>query len=195
MLLSTLPANPFVGLRPFESEESLLFFGRGAQTAELLELLYSNHFVAVVGRSGCGKSSLIRAGLIPKLQAGFLVVDRDRWVVATMKPGDAPLRNLASAVLEAAREDASPSGVAALADEMSASGIEAVINKLAPVLDRAGANFLLLVDQFEEVFRFGSHARVGDDPEAEEDASVVRGRDEAADFVSQMLALSEQTEV
>jgi excinuclease UvrABC ATPase subunit len=59
--------NPFVGLRPFENDESLLFFGRQAQTLELLQRLHNHHFVAVVGSSGSGKSSLIRAGLIPAL--------------------------------------------------------------------------------------------------------------------------------
>ena len=61
----TQTSNPFVGLRPFESDESLLFFGRQQQTLELLQRLHENHFVAVVGSSGSGKSSLIRAGLIP----------------------------------------------------------------------------------------------------------------------------------
>ena len=84
---SSLPfPNPFVGLRPFKTEESLLFFGRNEQTIELLQRLYKTRFLAVVGSSGCGKSSLIRAGLIPKLKAGFLIEDRDRWLTATMKP-------------------------------------------------------------------------------------------------------------
>ncbi|HKP11806.1 MAG TPA: hypothetical protein VJZ91_06830, partial [Blastocatellia bacterium] len=97
----TSSMNPFVGLRPFESEESLLFFGRREQAIELLQRLHATHFLAVVGSSGCGKSSLVRAGLIPKLKAGFLVEERDLWRVATMKPGDAPLENLAVSLLEA----------------------------------------------------------------------------------------------
>src|SRR5262245_64817309 len=90
------PSNPFVGLRPFNSGEALLFFGRGAQTVELLRRLHRDHFIAVVRSSGCGNSSLVRAGLIPKLRPGFLTEDRDRWLVALMKPGGAPLRNLAA---------------------------------------------------------------------------------------------------
>src|SRR5262245_66487616 len=74
------PSNPFVGLRPFNSGEALLFFGRGEQTVELLRRLHRDHFIAVVGSSGCGKSSLVRAGLIPKLRAGFLTEDRDQWL-------------------------------------------------------------------------------------------------------------------
>ena len=65
-------ANPFVGLRPFEADEAMLFFGRDEQTLELLERLSQNRFLAVVGSSGCGKSSLVRAGLLSKLRAGLL---------------------------------------------------------------------------------------------------------------------------
>src|SRR5215510_10504127 len=68
---------------------------------ELLEQLSPTHFLAVVGSSGCGKSSLIRAGLIPALLGGFLVEERDAWQIAIMKPGDAPLRNLAAALCQA----------------------------------------------------------------------------------------------
>src|SRR6266540_2583390 len=92
-------SNPFVGLRPFESDESLLFFGRQEQTLELLQRLHQHHFVAVVGSSGSGKSSLIRAGLIPSLKGGYLVDDRDRWMITIMKPGQSPLYNLADAIL------------------------------------------------------------------------------------------------
>jgi WD40 repeat protein len=201
MQVNPFPSNPFVGLRPFESTESIFFFGRGAQTGELLERLYTCRFVSVVGRSGCGKSSLIRAGLIPKLKAGFLVADRDRWIVETMKPGDHPLHNLAAAVLRVSAGEPAPEAAAAraaevdaLVEEISASGVEAVAERLAPVLDAGDANFLLLVDQFEEIFRFGARARKDDEGE-EEDAADARSRDEAADFVAIMLALSEQRDV
>ena len=80
--------NPFVGLRPFESADSLYYFGRRQQTRALLQQLNANRFVAVVGSSGCGKSSLVRAGLIPALEAGFLVQERDRWRIAICKPGE-----------------------------------------------------------------------------------------------------------
>src|SRR5437762_2480226 len=100
-----LPANPFIGLRPFDSTEGLLFFGRDEQTIELMQQLHHSHFLAVVGSSGCGKSSLIRAGLVPKLKGGFLVVSPSKWRFATMKPGKSPLLNLAAALLKARGED------------------------------------------------------------------------------------------
>ncbi len=86
--------NPFVGLRPYRSDDGIHSFGRGEQTKRLLGLLYAHHFVAVVGSSGSGKSSLVRAGLIPQLEDGFLVQERDHWHIAIMKPGIAPLSNL-----------------------------------------------------------------------------------------------------
>ena len=98
--------NPFVGLRPFKSSESMLFFGRDDQTATLRRRLRSDTFVAVLGSSGSGKSSLVRAGLIPELEGGFLVSDRDRWHMAIMKPGTEPLFNLAQALLEVHEQEA-----------------------------------------------------------------------------------------
>ena len=63
--------NPFPGLRPFRSDEHHLFFGREEQTAALLQLLRTNRFLAVVGTSGSGKSSLVRAGLFTDYKYGI----------------------------------------------------------------------------------------------------------------------------
>ena len=178
---SSLPfPNPFVGLRPFKTEESLLFFGRNEQTIELLQRLHQTRFLAVVGSSGCGKSSLIRAGLIPKLKAGFLIEERDRWLTATMKPGDAPLQNLARSLLEAAFKDATEPAIEEFVKQIGQSGADAVITRLAPALSDSSSNLLLLIDQFEEIFRFGV------------ESGNAEQRDEAEDFVALMLALAAQ---
>ncbi len=178
-----LPDNPFVGLRPFESDENLLFFGREEQTGALLKRLHRTGFVAVVGSSGSGKSSLVRAGLIPKLEAGFLVADRDRWHVAIMKPGDAPLSNLAGALLKVQAKGNGQPGVRDLREAIDLSGVRAVRENLAPLLEDTNANLLLLVDQFEEIFRF-------------RDLSVYDAQhEEAADFVKIMLNLAERGEL
>jgi energy-coupling factor transporter ATP-binding protein EcfA2 len=174
------PTNPFVGLRPFEASEGLLFFGRRDQTMELLERLHKTRFLSVVGSSGCGKSSLIRAGLIPKLKAGFLVEERDRWIIATMKPGDAPLENLTVSMLDAIDEEQSIACISEFVETIRASGAQAVIERLAQAVEDTDTNILLLIDQFEEIFRFGLHT---DNQEQ---------RDEAADFVSIMLSLAKQ---
>src|SRR5215510_1406942 len=175
--LPALPPHPFVGLRPFNSDEALLFFGRGEQTIDLLQQLHRTHFVAIVGSSGCGKSSLVRAGLIPKLKAGFLAEDRDQWLVAVMKPGDTPLRNLAAALIGTiqAGGDAKP-----CAEAIRVGGAQAIMEMLSPALDDSDANLLLLVDQFEEIFRFGV------------ESGKPEQRAEAEDFVSILLALAEQ---
>src|ERR1017187_7542983 len=95
-------AEPFPGLRSFTKEESDLFFGRDEQVEELLGRLASRRFLAVVGTSGSGKSSLVRAGLIPTVRRGHLGPLGTRWVVATVsRPGIDPLHGLASALVEA----------------------------------------------------------------------------------------------
>ncbi len=149
-----LVPNPFVGLRPFERTDSLYYFGRDAQVQSLLTSLHRSRFLAVVGSSGCGKSSLIRAGLIPALEAGFLVRDRDRWRIATCKPGEAPLPRLAGALLETTGQNQDPDTVTRLADRLLEEGAEAALEILGPILENDDTNLLLLVDQFEELFRF-----------------------------------------
>src|SRR4030095_8536135 len=146
--------NPFVGLRPFESDESLLFFGRQEQTLELLQRLHQHHFVAVVGSSGSGKSSLIRAGLIPSLKGGYLVDDRDRWMITIMKPGQSPLYNLADAMLNQLKPGTDISSITSLLKRIKEEGVDAVLDIIKPLWKKQNTNFFLLVDQFEELFRF-----------------------------------------
>src|ERR1700723_4033787 len=90
--------NPFPGLRPFEAEEDHLFFGREKQTDELLRRLRSSRFLSVVGTSGSGKSSLVRSGLIPSLQSGFMATAASSWGIATIRPGEDPIGHLAEAL-------------------------------------------------------------------------------------------------
>ena len=71
--------NPFPGLRPFETDEYNLFFGREGQSDELLARLGRTRFLAVVGTSGSGKSSLIRAGLIPAIYGGLMPGAGSGW--------------------------------------------------------------------------------------------------------------------
>ncbi|MCP4043361.1 MAG: hypothetical protein GY731_15625, partial [Gammaproteobacteria bacterium] len=175
--------NPFVGLRPFESEDSLYFFGREDQTKALLRQLHQHRFVAVVGSSGSGKSSLIRAGLIPKLEAGFLVQDRDRWRVAVMKPGDKPVHNLASALIKATGGQVSQENIHGFSGQIHRQGAQVILERVRTAMAGADANLLLLVDQFEEVFRFQS-----------ENLSTTE-RDEVADLITVILRLSEQREI
>ena len=140
---------PFPGLRAFEAEESLLFYGREGHVAELLERLGDNRFVAVTGTSGSGKSSLVRAGLCPALQRGYLLDASSRWRSATMRPGSAPIEALAQAVATA---------LGAETVEEIARPLRATSAGLSQVVARAGLgpgeSLLIIADQFEELFRF-----------------------------------------
>ncbi|HXL58780.1 MAG TPA: hypothetical protein VN958_21100, partial [Chitinophagaceae bacterium] len=176
-------SNPFVGLRPFESDESLLFFGRQEQTLELLQRLHQHHFVAVVGSSGSGKSSLIRAGLIPSLKGGYLVDDRDRWMITIMKPGQSPLYNLADAILNQLKPGTEMSCVKDFLKKIKEEGSDAVLNVIQNLWEEKNTNFFLLVDQFEELFRFSMEQK------------EVAKKDDATDFVNIMLGLSRQTDL
>lgn len=90
-------AVPYPGLRPFEEKDRAIFFGREAQMVSVLALLEEKQFVAVVGSSGSGKSSLILAGVIPAVREGFLRGTSD-WRIVTLKPGSDPCGNLARAL-------------------------------------------------------------------------------------------------
>src|SRR6185436_16110995 len=90
--------NPFPGLRPFEADEDHLFFGRERQVDELLRRLRVNRFLSVVGTSGCGKSSLIRCGLIPSVYGGLMAKAGSSWRITVMRPGEDPLGHLAEAL-------------------------------------------------------------------------------------------------
>ncbi len=149
--------NPFPGLRPFEADEEHLFFGREPDIDDLLRKLRTSRFVAVVGTSGSGKSSLVRSGLMPSLQGGFMAGAGSSWRIATMRPGEDPISNLARAldapaVLGVDGEFASTNAIVldATLRRSTLGLVEAVRQARIP----ADENVLVLVDQFEELFRF-----------------------------------------
>ncbi len=179
-------ANPYVGLRPFFFEDSLYFFGRDRQINDLLTLLRHNRFLGVVGSSGSGKSSLVRAGLLPMLLGGFLESEHDSWALAQVKPGDAPLVNLAEGLIRATGETATPEAIAALVDDIGDRHVEAVTDFLGSRV--ASSNILLLVDQFEELFAFRN--KIGD-PGPNQTRERARRRSEASAYVDLMLRLAE----
>lgn len=211
--------NPYVGLRPYFIADSLYFFGRDEQVVELLEILHAQRFLGVVGSSGSGKSSLVRAGLLPALLGGFLVEDRDRWRLVQLKPGDAPIANLAGELLEAFGAKPSDAERDAFATAIDEGHTEAVLEFLRPRLQSNDAVFLL-VDQFEEVFAFRNNqgaagaaadvpitwtgtftgtahatAQALDEAEAARRREGARRRAEAADFVDLLLSLAKQREL
>jgi energy-coupling factor transporter ATP-binding protein EcfA2 len=84
----------FPGLRPFEEQDAALFFGRDEQVDSLLQRLQDTRFLAILGLSGSGKSSLVRAGLLPALRRGHVSGAGSRWRIGVMRPGADPLGTL-----------------------------------------------------------------------------------------------------
>ena len=173
--------NPFPGLRPFRADEDYLFFGREAQTAELLRLLRVHRLLAVVGTSGSGKSSLVRAGLLPEVQGGAMAEAGSYWEIALLRPGGAPLTNLAQALCDADLYDAEDAeNLPRVAATLRHSG-RGLVEAYRQSDIEAETNLLVVVDQFEELFRFHGH---------DSDS-----RDEARAFVNLLLEASQQADV
>ncbi|HEY1631410.1 MAG TPA: hypothetical protein VGF56_08840 [Rhizomicrobium sp.] len=145
---------PYPGLRAFAREESMLFFGRENCVDAMIERLAGTRFLAVLGASGSGKSSLVRTGLFDGLELGFFSRAGARWKIVETHPGGAPIRNLAQALASASEDGDRPEDVEALLLQGRRSLIEwAGGTRLAP-----GENLLVLVDQFEELFRYADYA-------------------------------------
>jgi WD40 repeat protein len=163
----TLPA-PYVGLRPFTEKDALLFFGRQTHVADLLRKLEGRQrFIAVVGASGTGKSSLVRAGLVPALHRGALASAGHRWSICVFKPGDAPLDNLAQALTEDPRwidNGDRATSVSSLRSTLAVSPLALTAHYRDRAALLGGEALLLVVDQFEEIFRY--RQRNADDAEA-----------------------------
>lgn len=174
--------SPYPGLRPFQQDEAHLFFGRDQQVADLLRRLGNSRFVAILGPSGCGKSSLVRAGLLPTLEGGFMIQAGAAWRIAVMRPGSRPIHRLAAALIaadETRAGDADPATAAGFLGATLRRGRLGLIEALNETPLPADTNLLVLVDQFEEIFRF---RREG-------------GGREADAFVALLLASVEQRDI
>jgi WD40 repeat protein/ABC-type branched-subunit amino acid transport system substrate-binding protein len=152
---------PYPGLRPFERDESDIFFGREEQIDELITCVGNKHFLAVVGPSGCGKSSLVHTGLLSGLESGFLATASGNWRIATMRPGNRPFTNLAEALL--AESVLGKDYQAYFTDHAEAvaflqaslcRGSFSIHEILQDTPFPKDTHLLLVVDQFEEIFRY-----------------------------------------
>lgn len=183
----TAQPNPFPGLRPFEPEEDHLFFGREKEIDDLLRRLGSHRFLSVVGTSGCGKSSLVRSGLIPSLQSGLMVKAGSSWRIAVMRPGEDPIGHLAAALDSAdsigTQEGELASTSRVMLEATLRRGTLGVVDAVRQAHIAAHDNVLILVDQFEELFRFQRNR--------ETDGS----RDEAVAFVKLLLEATDQKDL
>ncbi len=170
-----IAANPFPGLRAFKPGEADRFFGRQQQIDELVARLADVPFIAVSGASGCGKSSLVLAGLLNELKRRHDEDFETDWRPVVMRPGNRPIANLAGPLADALEvaPASGPAGVRQASDtttpradtlygQLRLGGlglVEAVRNSRLP----ATARVLVVVDQFEEIFRF---KRMADPDEA-----------------------------
>jgi len=179
-----IAANPFPGLRSFKPGEADRFFGRDQQINELVARLAELPLLAVSGASGCGKSSLVLAGLLNELKRRHDTDFDTDWRPVVMRPGNRPIAHLAAALAavlvaadvqagllaaerlqaEAGDDENHPLAqrTASLVGQLRLGGlglVEAVRQSRLP----AGARVLVVVDQFEEIFRF---KRLADPDEA-----------------------------
>ncbi len=136
--------NPYKGLRAFGESDAEHFFGRDAVVDQLVAAVAEHRLVAVVGPSGIGKSSVVKAGLVPALRKGALPGSA-RWLVADLFPGAYPFEDLAAALLRVAVERPDDLVEQLARDEL---GIRRLAKRILP----AGSELLLVVDQFEELF-------------------------------------------
>gem|GEM_PF-2508101 len=204
-------SNPFPGLRHFEPPETHLFFGRDGQSNQLLRRLQHSRFLALVGVSGSGKSSLVHAGLLPALHGGLMAAVESDWRIAVFRPGNNPIGNMARALNVQAGLSASTGLTdveAAIAETTLRRGNRGLIELVRqakrkqrpngePVLAE-NENVLLVVDQFEEIFRIIEQhdelVRVKQlsgakdaDTEAAAELNARHPREEAAAFVKLLL--------
>jgi energy-coupling factor transporter ATP-binding protein EcfA2 len=175
--------NPFPGLRTFEVNESLIFFGRDGLSDAVLKKLRAERFVAVVGTSGSGKSSLVRAGLLPALRGGFMKGAGSGWRIALFRPVNNPIGNLARALSKSALSpsDEKQLPLAAIEETLrrTSLGLIEVVRQLRMAPDE---KLLIVVDQFEELYRF------------EPSSEVENPKEEAAAFVKLLLEATKQAD-
>ncbi|MCB0116934.1 MAG: hypothetical protein KDD84_22700, partial [Caldilineaceae bacterium] len=141
--------NPYQGLEAFGVADASLFFGREQATSRLYELMQNRPFIALIGPSGSGKSSVVHAGLIPQLD--------ESWAVISFRPGADPFRNLAEATSKGSEDSTILDQWTTFQQWTQDQQASFIIERTAAVAGTtAGAderrNCLLVVDQFEEVF-------------------------------------------
>jgi len=143
------PENPYKGLRAFQPADELDFFGREKLTKKIIQRLNEKNewsrFLAIVGPSGSGKSSLVNAGLIPALWRGELP-GSERWFVVEMLPGTHPLDELEVALMRIAADQSGHLNEQLRRDERG------LVRASQLILPNDGSELVLIVDQFEEAF-------------------------------------------
>jgi hypothetical protein len=154
------PSLPFVGPRPFRTDESGIFFGRPRETSQLVSLLFAHRAVLFYAQSGAGKSSLINAGVIPRLKdEGFHVLPPTRVqgaVPHTLDLGRIDNIYVLNALLGFSGGEADPESFLGLTFSKYLSDLE---DSVGEGHDEFGDQlpFVLIFDQFEELFTAYPH--------------------------------------
>lgn len=152
----TMPSAPYPGLRAFEQHEWPVFFGRERMIAEVADRLIDRHMVVVHGDSGCGKSSLIRAGVLTQLEQHHLRSGLT-WRSCTILPRGAPISHLAEALAMLGGDGDTEARTVDI-HRMLNLGRDAP-GPLSTLLRKDEQDHIcILVDQFEELFRFAGDA-------------------------------------
>lgn len=138
---------PYQGLRTFDEEHAKFFFGRNADTQRLIEKLKGPRFLAVIGASGSGKSSVVRAGLIPALRDQALP-NSHSWIVQVLRPGGRPIEELATRIVKLT----SLTKLGATLDELANDPRALHLYSELALVQRPASGLLWVIDQFEEVF-------------------------------------------
>ena len=183
---------PYRGLECFDEAHAEYFFGREDLTDQLIEKLKTRNFVAVVGASGSGKSSLVRAGLIHQLRQGHKFSGSDRWRIQLITPTDQPLRSLASAFVNSKAPTVDRAEHLRRAEALlreGGTGLSHLV-RASLISSKHGRNsrLLLIIDQFEEVFTLCQG------PQAERDRhrffnSLLAAMQESSDCLSIVIVL------
>jgi uncharacterized protein YjbI with pentapeptide repeats/energy-coupling factor transporter ATP-binding protein EcfA2 len=140
---------PYPGLATFQVEDAPYFYGRTDLIAQLLKEVGQHNFVALVGNSGTGKSSLLRAGLMAHLQSGHSLAGSENWSVRIFHPGDRPLMNLVWTLCDTSlpyAERARQLNQLQSLVQQGANGFQKLVELYFP------NRLVLIIDQFEEIF-------------------------------------------
>lgn len=135
---------PYVGLRAFQEEDTAYFYGREQFTQKLIAELYHRSFLAVVGASGSGKSSVVQAGMMAQLKQGNQLPGSEQWRICYFRPGEHPLNSLVEALTN--REEEQLEG-------LLYQGVEGLVCWLRRCPEPM---VVFVVDQFEEIFTLAS---------------------------------------
>jgi len=172
------PGCPYLGLVPFQERDARVFYGRDELVAQLVQRLVARldgtGILLVAGESGAGKSSLLRAGLMPRLAAGVLGPGSQRWPQRVIRPTASPLRELAMHLAEVAGADPvsvyrSLSAAPGEAPMLVEQAVRTVASRVADSESGSPADtaapapprLVLVIDQFEELFTAGGDVEDG----------------------------------